>query len=222
MVEHDTCRAMIRAVATLDSASARNVPARSGASSAEREAQRPNRRSLPPPFRPIGGGKLSRCAALSRLPRLHSVWGAARCARGRHALLPNSGCQRGRGRRRLQTERGHRHLPNHSGLDHGRRCRERRCFSTLRSLPRRCGRRYRVRCKRAARTRCTDHSLLGAPPSRRSARAGAGLQRVTRLLLKGRGDELPVSAFPPDGTWPSGTSQFEKRARARDGWRRTL
>jgi len=40
------------------------------------------------------------------------------------------------------------------------------------------------------------------------------VQRVTRLLLEGRGDDLPVSAFPPDGTWPSGTSQFEKRALA--------
>jgi pyruvate-ferredoxin/flavodoxin oxidoreductase len=40
------------------------------------------------------------------------------------------------------------------------------------------------------------------------------VQRVTRLLLEGRGDELPVSAFPPDGTWPGGTSRFEKRALA--------
>jgi pyruvate-ferredoxin/flavodoxin oxidoreductase len=38
------------------------------------------------------------------------------------------------------------------------------------------------------------------------------VQRVTRLLLEGRGDDLPVSAFPPDGTWPTGTSRFEKRA----------
>jgi pyruvate-ferredoxin/flavodoxin oxidoreductase len=37
-------------------------------------------------------------------------------------------------------------------------------------------------------------------------------QRVTRVLLEGRGDELPVSAFPPDGTWPTGTSRLEKRA----------
>jgi pyruvate-ferredoxin/flavodoxin oxidoreductase len=37
-------------------------------------------------------------------------------------------------------------------------------------------------------------------------------QRVTKLLLEGRGDELPVSAFPPDGTWPTGTSRLEKRA----------
>ncbi|HEX7840784.1 MAG TPA: pyruvate:ferredoxin (flavodoxin) oxidoreductase, partial [Kofleriaceae bacterium] len=42
------------------------------------------------------------------------------------------------------------------------------------------------------------------------------VQRVTRLLLEGNGDELPVSAFPPDGTWPTGTSRFEKRALALD------
>jgi pyruvate-ferredoxin/flavodoxin oxidoreductase len=38
------------------------------------------------------------------------------------------------------------------------------------------------------------------------------VQRVTRVLLEGNGDLLPVSAFPPDGTWPVGTSRFEKRA----------
>jgi pyruvate-ferredoxin/flavodoxin oxidoreductase len=48
------------------------------------------------------------------------------------------------------------------------------------------------------------------------AQAPDFVQRVTRLLLEGRGDELPVSAFPPDGTWPTGTSRFEKRAIARD------
>jgi pyruvate-ferredoxin/flavodoxin oxidoreductase len=42
------------------------------------------------------------------------------------------------------------------------------------------------------------------------------VQRVTRLLLEGHGDDLPVSAFPPDGTWPTGTSKFEKRAIAHD------
>jgi pyruvate-ferredoxin/flavodoxin oxidoreductase len=40
--------------------------------------------------------------------------------------------------------------------------------------------------------------------------------RVSRLLIEGRGDELPVSAFPPDGTWPTGTSRVEKRALAQD------
>ena len=38
------------------------------------------------------------------------------------------------------------------------------------------------------------------------------VQRVTRLLIEGQGDSLPVSAFPPDGSWPSGTSRNEKRA----------
>ena len=38
------------------------------------------------------------------------------------------------------------------------------------------------------------------------------VQRVTRLILEGHGDRLPVSAFPTDGTWPTGTSRFEKRA----------
>ncbi|MFN8019869.1 MAG: 4Fe-4S binding protein, partial [Acidimicrobiales bacterium] len=42
------------------------------------------------------------------------------------------------------------------------------------------------------------------------------VQRVTRLMLEGRGDLLPVSAFPPDGTWPTGTSRFEKRSIAAD------
>ncbi|WP_321182423.1 pyruvate:ferredoxin (flavodoxin) oxidoreductase [Mycobacterium innocens] len=42
------------------------------------------------------------------------------------------------------------------------------------------------------------------------------VRRVTGLLLEGHGDRLPVSAFPPDGTWPTGTSKFEKRAIALD------
>ena len=37
------------------------------------------------------------------------------------------------------------------------------------------------------------------------------VQRVTALMLAGKGDLLPVSAFPPDGTWPMGTAQYEKR-----------
>jgi pyruvate-ferredoxin/flavodoxin oxidoreductase len=42
------------------------------------------------------------------------------------------------------------------------------------------------------------------------------VQRVTRLMLEGNGDLLPVSAFPPDGTWPTGTARWEKRAIAID------
>jgi pyruvate-ferredoxin/flavodoxin oxidoreductase len=37
------------------------------------------------------------------------------------------------------------------------------------------------------------------------------VQRVTAVMLAGKGDLLPVSAFPVDGTWPLGTSRWEKR-----------
>jgi len=37
------------------------------------------------------------------------------------------------------------------------------------------------------------------------------VQRVTSMMLDGRGDEIPVSLMPVDGTFPSGTSAFEKR-----------
>jgi pyruvate-ferredoxin/flavodoxin oxidoreductase len=38
------------------------------------------------------------------------------------------------------------------------------------------------------------------------------VKRVTGLMLAGKGDMLPVSAFPVDGTWPTGTSKWEKRS----------
>jgi len=37
------------------------------------------------------------------------------------------------------------------------------------------------------------------------------VKRVTAVMMAGKGDMLPVSAFPPDGTWPTGTTQWEKR-----------
>jgi len=37
------------------------------------------------------------------------------------------------------------------------------------------------------------------------------VQKVTALMLGGKGDLLPVSAFPADGTWPTATSRWEKR-----------
>ena len=37
------------------------------------------------------------------------------------------------------------------------------------------------------------------------------VQRVTAAMLANRGDSLPVSAFPVDGTWPTGTARWEKR-----------
>ena len=38
------------------------------------------------------------------------------------------------------------------------------------------------------------------------------VKRVQAVIIEGKGDLLPVSAFPVDGTWPTGTSQWEKRA----------
>jgi pyruvate-ferredoxin/flavodoxin oxidoreductase len=38
------------------------------------------------------------------------------------------------------------------------------------------------------------------------------VKRVTALMIAGKGDLLPVSAFPVDGTWPTGTSRWEKRS----------
>lgn len=37
------------------------------------------------------------------------------------------------------------------------------------------------------------------------------VQRVTAAMIAGHGDELPCSAFPPDGTWPTDTARWEKR-----------
>ena len=39
----------------------------------------------------------------------------------------------------------------------------------------------------------------------------AFVSNVTRKLIEGKGDTLPVSALPNDGTWESGTTQYEKR-----------
>ncbi len=42
------------------------------------------------------------------------------------------------------------------------------------------------------------------------------VKRVTAVMLANKGDLLPVSAFPVDGTWPIGTSKWEKRNLAQD------
>ena len=42
------------------------------------------------------------------------------------------------------------------------------------------------------------------------------VSRVTGLILDGQGDRLPVSALPVDGTFPSGTSRYEKRSIAQE------
>lgn len=50
------------------------------------------------------------------------------------------------------------------------------------------------------------------------------VKTVTATMLAGRGDTLPVSALPPDGTWPLGTTRWEKRniADAIPIWQETL
>ena len=42
------------------------------------------------------------------------------------------------------------------------------------------------------------------------------VQRVTAAMIAGHGDLLPVSAFPVDGSWPMGTSRWEKRGIAQE------
>ena len=44
-----------------------------------------------------------------------------------------------------------------------------------------------------------------------SERAPDFVQKVTAVMLAGKGDLLPVSAFSVDGTWPTGTAKWEKR-----------
>jgi pyruvate-ferredoxin/flavodoxin oxidoreductase len=57
-----------------------------------------------------------------------------------------------------------------------------------------------------------DHaSATRALPPIVGAEAPDFVQRVTAVMLAGKGDALPVSAFPPDGTWPTGTARWEKR-----------
>jgi pyruvate-ferredoxin/flavodoxin oxidoreductase len=43
------------------------------------------------------------------------------------------------------------------------------------------------------------------------AMATNGVPAFVRELIAGRGDELPVSAFVPDGTFPTGTARYERR-----------
>jgi len=62
------------------------------------------------------------------------------------------------------------------------------------------------------------HVPLGTVSSDRSvasmvpADAPDFVRRVTAILMAGEGDRLPVSAFPVDGTYPTGTTKYEKRA----------
>jgi pyruvate-ferredoxin/flavodoxin oxidoreductase len=62
------------------------------------------------------------------------------------------------------------------------------------------------------------HVTLGKATSNRSLMfavpddAPDFVKQVTAVLMSGDGDQLPVSAFPVDGTFPTGTTKYEKRA----------
>ena len=58
-------------------------------------------------------------------------------------------------------------------------------------------------------------SAIGLAPAV-SAEAPHFVQEVTAKMIAGLGDDLPVSALPVDGTYPSATSRWEKRAIALD------
>jgi pyruvate-ferredoxin/flavodoxin oxidoreductase len=56
----------------------------------------------------------------------------------------------------------------------------------------------------------TVTSRIEMPPAV-SEEAPDFVQRVTANIIAGRGDDLPVSAMPVDGTYPTGTAKWEKR-----------
>ncbi|MDE3182061.1 MAG: pyruvate:ferredoxin (flavodoxin) oxidoreductase [Bacteroidota bacterium] len=51
-----------------------------------------------------------------------------------------------------------------------------------------------------------DHALFTVSP-----KAPEFVQKVTSIMMADHGDQLPVSMLPIDGTYPSGTTQWEKR-----------
>ena len=57
------------------------------------------------------------------------------------------------------------------------------------------------------KTATSGHGLLAPVP----ANAPKFVQNVTAPMLSDLGDDLPVSALPVDGTYPSGTTRYEKR-----------
>jgi pyruvate-ferredoxin/flavodoxin oxidoreductase len=60
----------------------------------------------------------------------------------------------------------------------------------------------------------TSGNLHRMPPM--PADAPDFVKQVTSPVLRGEGDLLPVSVMPADGTWPTGTAKWEKRAIAQD------
>jgi pyruvate-ferredoxin/flavodoxin oxidoreductase len=55
------------------------------------------------------------------------------------------------------------------------------------------------------------HMVPAVPPN-----APPFVKDVLAMMIANRGDDLPVSAMPVDGTFPTGTTQYEKRSIAQD------
>ena len=62
----------------------------------------------------------------------------------------------------------------------------------------------------AVKTPAAPSGKLKMPPVV-SADAPEFVKNVTAAIMSQKGDSLPVSAMPNDGTWPTGTTKFEKR-----------
>ncbi|MDD4888904.1 MAG: pyruvate:ferredoxin (flavodoxin) oxidoreductase [Phycisphaerae bacterium] len=60
------------------------------------------------------------------------------------------------------------------------------------------------------KTPAAPTSTLELPPVV-PAEAPAFVKDVTAAIIAGRGDDIPVSKMPADGTWPTATTQWEKR-----------
>ena len=56
-----------------------------------------------------------------------------------------------------------------------------------------------------------SHRHCSISGRRSPPRAPEFVQKVTARIIAGEGDDLPVSAMPIDGTFPTGTAQWEKR-----------
>ncbi|MGA2976904.1 MAG: pyruvate:ferredoxin (flavodoxin) oxidoreductase [Spirochaetia bacterium] len=67
----------------------------------------------------------------------------------------------------------------------------------------------RTRIEKVEHPSRTEGNLHMLPPV--PAEAPEFVRTVTAEIIAGRGETLPVSKFPVDGTWPSGTTQWEKR-----------
>ena len=67
----------------------------------------------------------------------------------------------------------------------------------------------RTRIEKVEYPQTTNGGLHMLPPV--PAEAPEFVQKVTAEIIAGRGERLPVSMLPDDGTWPTGTTKWEKR-----------